>query len=223
MPSYSDQLNGYRPTMEATSTQGTGSDASAGARNQLDLQSAQDLASRLGATLVQLNYEGGPFSLQKPQYQLDFGTGNMHDANLLYDQYLRAPDKIQFDNQLRDELKNDRSGGYSGSGGYSQPSAPPSPSGAPSGGGGLGTIPPSPLPQTPPNWMQQQLPGAPQRPPVTQYPGSGVGNPGGYTVPGLFSGVFPAPDELLAPTGMARSMRPQGLLTPLQKKWAGVA
>lgn len=223
MPSYSDTLNGYRPTTEVTSTQGTGSDASAGARAQLDLQSAQDLANRLGATLVQLNYDSGPFSLQKPQYQLDFGSGNLHDATLLYDQYLRAPSKDQFNAQLAAELKTDRSGGPvgpGGGGGYSQPPAP-APGGLP--GGGVGTIPPSPLPRTPPDWFPRQVPPQPNKPPVTQYPGTGVGNPGGYTVPGLFSGPFPAPDELLAPTGMARSMRPQGLLVPLQKKWAGLA
>lgn len=221
MPSYSDQLNGYKPSTETTSTQGTGSDASAGAKTQLDLQAAQDLANRLGATLVTVNYDSGPFSLQKPQYQLDFGTGNLHDATLLYEQYLRAPSKDQFNNQLRDELKNDASGGPVGAGGYTPQSAPPS-SGLPGGGGGVGTIPPSPLPQTPPNWFPGQVPPQPKTPPVTQYPGTGVGNPGGYTVQGLFKGPFPAPDELLAPTGMARSTRPQGLLTPIQKKWAGL-
>ncbi len=223
-PFPSGDLRGFSPTFQNMVTVGPDGQQWGG-RPMLTQGAAQQLGNMLGADRVQaVEYNGGPYSTNVPQYNLDFGTGNLHDATLLYEQYLRAPSPQQFQNQLRDELASDqrppvavqealdrgvdlygtgRPGGASGGGGALPPG----------GGGGMGTTPPRPnLPG--PTWTPPTVPPQPTGPQTTPYTGPPVRTPGSYTVPPMYSWDFPAPVDL-APggTGLPGFVRPpQGLL-----------
>lgn len=75
-------------------------------RPGLEESSAQQLARLLGADLSALTYNGGPYSQERPQYQLDFGSGNKHDAAMLASNYQNAPDF--YNASLAAELASDR-------------------------------------------------------------------------------------------------------------------
>lgn len=225
MPTYTESLQGYQPSGTVPSGTNGPDGQSWGSGQQLNQQSAQEFANRLGATLVPITYDSGPFSLQNPQYQLDFGTGNLHDASLLYQSYLRAP--AFFNDSLQAELRNDAagsSGPSGGAGGYRPPSPGPSASPGPSSGPGMPPMRPPTGGAQPPVWTPPAQPGRPNTPPVTIYPGSGVLSGGGYTAPGLYTGDFPPPYALLDPTSMPpRSKAPQGLLAnPFARRQGGL-
>lgn len=195
-----------------------------GGRQMVDRATAERMGQMLGGDVVELNYGGGPYSTNVPQYQLDFGTGNLHDATLLYEQYLRAPSPQQFQNQMRDELASDqrppvavqemldRRGGAGGGG-----ALPPGGGGGgalpPGGGGGQGTTPPPPnLPG--PTWQPPAVLPPPTGPQTTPYTGPPVRTGGTFTVPPMYSWNFPAPVDLTPEgTGLPGFVRPpRGLL-----------
>jgi hypothetical protein len=182
-----------------------------GGKQMLDRASAERMAKMLGGTLAEVNYDTGPVKTNVPQYQIDFGTGNLHDATLLYEQYLRAPSLQQFQNQMRDELASDRKG-YSGglgtaqrtssSGGNGQQRSPygsPSRSGTQTTGAGTGP----------------QLPPQPTGPQTSRYTGPSVRREASYTVPPPFPMDFPAPIDLNPDgTGLPNFRQsPRGLLS----------
>lgn len=165
---------------------------------QLEQSSAQELASLLGATLSEVNYSGGPYSQQKPQYQIDFGANDDYDASMVYDRYQRSPGS--FNQQTADEIKSSNSpsvaaqefaaGKLNSGGGFGGHPGAPAP-----GGGTPGTpyTPPpanipgpnwgntSPPPNIPgPNVPVNPLPGPTGVPPVNQF---SPGATGGYTSP----------------------------------------
>lgn len=202
-------LGGLDPTYQNMVTQGPDGQQWGG-RQMLDRDSAERMAKMLGGTLAEVNYDSGPFKTNVPQYQIDFGTGNLHDATLLYEQYLRAPSLQQFQNQMRDELASDRGGGPVGLGSQPGPrvagaggTGSPSPSYRPPAGGGFG------------GGSGPQLPPQPTGPQTSPYTGPAVRRPGSYTVPPLYSMDFPAPIDMTPDgIGLPNFVRPpQGLLT----------
>lgn len=177
-------------------------------RPQLTQSSAQELAELMGAKLTQVSMSG-PYAQDKPQWQLDFGTGDLHDAAMVYDRYQRAPE--HFSQNMADEIAyGAKYPGGVGAAGGGPATAPPPAAPPPSGGGGMTpgpNWPPAPPPNLPgPVWPNTPPPNiqgpdwtnVPPPPPPTGvnptpiHPGTGVGNPGGYTPPPPM-GVFQPP------------------------------
>jgi hypothetical protein len=208
---------------------------------QLDQSSAQKLAELLGATLVPVTYSGGPYAQDKPQYQLDFGSGDLQDASMVYSNYQRNPSS--FNQQMQDEYKTSSSPSVAAAefaAGKLSPPAGHAPVNPGAGGGGNNpnapgpTWPNSPPPNIPgpkwpdappankpgPIWTLPPLPGQPTNPAVVPVPGTGVQTPGGFTPPPLFSGQFPMPIDLNDPDGSKR--RAAGLLGTSQGRGGGL-
>jgi len=203
MPDYRGNLDQakFQPQYANQSTTGPNGDGEMQTwqnRPGLEESSAQQLARLLGADLAQVNYNGGPYSQQRPQFQLDFDTPNNHDAAMLASNYQNVPDF--FNASLNAELASDRSKpvaiqemearAAAGQGAYMLPPPPkptaPAPHPVPS---------PQPPQQPPPVSPPPTLPGAPIRPgePSAPPPTS----PGGpTTVPGP---TWPAPPPTTVP------------------------
>lgn len=167
-------------------------------RPGLEESSAQQLARLLGADLSALTYNGGPYSLERPQYQLDFGSGNTHDAAMLARNYQNAPEF--FNASLAAELASDRAKpvaiqemearAAAGKGAYMLPPTPsiqvpahpthptPTPQQPP-------PVPPPPtLPGAPIRPGEPTAPPPPPEPPPTTVPGPTWPTPPPTTVPG---------------------------------------
>jgi len=216
-------LGGLNPTFQNMVTNGPDGQQWGG-RPMLDRQSAERMAGMLGGQVQEINYSGGPYSTNVPQYQIDFGERNLHDATLLYEQYLRAPSQQQFEAQMRDEraalqrppvaMQEAMGQGPSG-GGALPPGGPPSGGGGrPHGGGGFGgTTPPTPTVPGP-TWTPPRITPQPTGPQTSTYTGPAMRRPASYTVPQMYSWDFPAPVNLQPEgTGLPGFQpAPQGLL-----------
>jgi len=233
---------GYKPAYTQQNTTGPdgpdpGGDPDVYRNNpQLDQSSAQKLADLMGATLVPITYNGGPYSQDKPQYQLDFGTGDLHDASMVYANYQRNPGS--FNQQMQDEFKTSQSpsvaqqefdAGKLGGGHPVNPGAP--------GAGTPGLVPgQTPWPKTEdPNtpgktwpavgtgntpgtvWTLPPLPAGPTGPGIKPVTDTGVAGAGGYTAPPLFQGPFPMPIDLNDPDGSKKRAAQEGLLATTQR------
>jgi len=99
----------FKPDMETISTTGpnaTGEEQTwVNPRQQLSQSSAAELAELMGATQSQVRYDAGPFTQNKPQWQIDFSPdkGDEFDAAMVYENYQKRPDS--FNAQMADELK----------------------------------------------------------------------------------------------------------------------
>jgi len=230
MPDFRKTIDdaGYKPVYTQQNTTGPdgpdpGGDPDVYRNNpQLDQSSAQKLADLMGATLVPITYNGGPYSQDKPQYQLDFGTGDLHDASMVYANYQRNPGS--FDQQMADEFKTSQNPSVAAqefaAGKLSPPAGHPANPGAGAGaGGGYNPNPNIPPPANKPGpvWTLPPLPGQPTNPAVVPVPGTGVQTPGGFTPPPLFSGQFPMPIDLNDPDGSKKRAAQEGLLATTQR------
>ena len=148
---------------------------------QLTQSSAQQLADLMGAKLEPLTYGGGPYSQDKPQYELKFsGSPDQYDAAMVADRYARAPEF--FNASMAAELAS---------------SGRPSVAAQEAMDRGRGPVSPAPSPSVPPpgagtpttglvpgpKWKMPELPSMPTAPGTTIIPGGGVANPGGFTPP----------------------------------------
>lgn len=212
MPDFRAQLDEakFKPQFAGQSTTGPNGDGAMQTwqnRPGLEESSAQQLARLLGADLTEVNYNGGPYSQQRPQYQLDFDTGNLHDGSMVASNYQNSPQF--FNSSLQAELASDRAKpvaiqemearAAAGQGAYMLPppgSSPQGPGGHPptpppanpggSGPNGPGPTWPAPPPTTKPgpSWPAPTAPNSPG--PVWQLP----------TLPGAPT----APSVVKAPT-----------------------
>lgn len=198
MPDYRGNLDQakYNPQFVGQSTTGPNGDGEMQTwqnRPGLEESSAQQLARILGADLTQISYNGGPYSQQRPQYQLDFAGPDNYDAAMNAFSYQNAP--AHFNAQLDAELASSRSkpvaiqemeaNAAAGQGAYMLPPPPKPTAPAPH---------PTPNPQQPPPVTTPPvLPGAPIRPgeppappttvPGPKWPDSPPGNIPGPTWP----------------------------------------
>jgi hypothetical protein len=232
----------FKPEMTTISTTGPNAEGVEttwqNPNKQLTQSSAEELANLMGAKLVPISYNAGPYSQDKPQYQLDFGDGDLHDASMVYSNYQRNPDS--FNQQMQDEFKSSAGPSVAQAefdagklGGH--PSNP--------GADGGGTSPNSPGPKWPdapnpntpgpkwpdapppnvsgPVWKLPELPVfKPTGPAVVPVGDSGVANPGGYTPPPMYQGQFPLPINLNDPEEIKRRAA-AGLLTNTQQRRGG--
>lgn len=200
MPDYRGNLDQakYNPQFVGQSTTGPNGDGEMQTwqnRPGLEESSAQQLARILGADLTQISYNGGPYSQQRPQYQLDFAGPDNYDAAMNAFSYQNAP--AHFNAQLDAELASSRSkpvaiqemeaNAAAGQGAYMLPPPPKTTAPAPH---------PTPNPQQPPPVTPPPvLPGAPIRP--GEPPAPPPVTPGGpTTVPGP---TWPAPPPSTIP------------------------
>lgn len=199
----------FKPVMERIST--TGPNAAGeqetwqNPRDQLSQSSAAELAELMGATQSQVRYEAGPYSQNKPQWQIDFGGPDKYDAAMVWERYQKNPES--FNQQMADELKS--SGGPSVvqqefdagklNGGHGAGA------GGAGGGGGMGLTPGPKWPDAPPpnipgpDWEMPAVPGPTGKDPVPLHPGTGVQDPGSYKpggIPATPSTGFPRPIDL---------------------------